>query len=128
MAYDTKELEQQAIEAITKYKLTQYKDIAPMIGISERTFFNHKMQELQSIKDAILRSKTEMRVALRQKMLKSTNGTLTVAMYKLVCTEEELKRLSMQYAESKNVHDVQLHTLSDEQVQEILEKRYAEES
>lgn len=128
MAYDTKELEKKAIEAIAKHRLFFISDIAPMIGISEKTFYNHQLHELQTIKEALTKNRIEVKSSLRSKWYQSENPTLQLALMKLISTDEELKKLAMQYTESKNTHDMKLHTLSDDQVQEILDKRYAEES
>ena len=128
MAYDTNELEKKAVEAIEKHRLFFISDVAPMIGISEKTFYNHNLHELQSIKEALTKNRIEVKSSMRSKWFKSENPTLQLALMKLISTDEEIKRLAMQYTESKNTHDVKLHTLSDEQVQEILDKRYAEES
>ena len=128
MAYDTKELEKKAIEAIAKHRLFFISDVAPMIGISRQTFYDHGLDKLDDIKEALTRNRIEVKSSLRSKWYQSENPTLQLALMKLISTDEELKKLAMQYTESKNTHDMKLHTLSDDQVQEILEKRYAEES
>lgn len=128
MAYDTKELEKKAIEAIEKHRLFFISDVAPMIGISRQTFYDHGLDKLDTIKEALTKNRIEVKSSMRSKWFKSENPTLQLALMKLISTDEEIKRLAMQYTESKNTHDVKLHTLSDEQVQEILDKRYADES
>jgi hypothetical protein len=128
MAYDTKELEKKAIEAIAKHRLFFISDVAPMIGISRQTFYDHGLDKLDDIKEALTKNRIEVKSSLRSKWYQSENPTLQLALMKLISTDEELKKLAMQYTESKNTHDMKLHTLSDDQVQEILEKRYAEES
>jgi len=128
MAYDTKELEKKAIEAIAKHRLFFISDVAPMIGISRQTFYDHGLDKLDDIKEALTKNRIEIKSSLRSKWYQSENPTLQLALMKLISTDEELKKLAMQYTESKNTHDMKLHTLSDDQVQEILDKRYAEES
>ena len=128
MAYDTKELEKKAIEAIAKHRLFFISDVAPMIGISRQTFYDHGLDKLDDIKEALTKNRIEVKSSLRSKWYQSDNPTLQLALMKLISTDEELKKLAMQYTESKNTHDMKLHTLSDDQVQEILDKRYAEES
>ena len=128
MAYDTNELEKKAIEAIEKHRLFFITDVPPMIGISTSTFYLHELEKSEAIKEALTKNRIEVKSSMRSKWFKSENPTLQLALMKLISTDEEIKRLAMQYTESKNTHDVKLHTLSDEQVQEILDKRYADES
>lgn len=128
MAYNTEELEQKALEVIERHRLIFITDVPAMMGISKQTFYNHGLDELDTIKEAIFATRVRVRNSLRSKWYNSENPTLQLALYKLTSTDDELKKLAMQYTESKNVHDVKLHTLSDDQVQEILDKRYAEES
>ena len=53
MAYKTKELEKQALEAIEKYKLFFIDDIVSYLPCSTATFYNHKLEELETIKEAL---------------------------------------------------------------------------
>ena len=59
MAYDTKELEKKAIEAIAKHRLFFISDVAPMIGISEKTFYNHQLHQNKNISKALEKSRAD---------------------------------------------------------------------
>ena len=128
MAYNKEELERKSVEAIQKHRLFFVTDVPPMIGISTSTFYLHELEKSEAIKEALTKNRIEVKSSLRSKWYQSENPTLQLALMKLISTDEKLKKLAMQYTESKNTHDMKLHTLSDDQVQEILDKRYAEES
>jgi len=95
MAYNTKELEKQSLEAIKKHKLFFIEDIVSYLPCTKPTFYEHKLNELDSIKDALTKEKTEIKVSLRSKWYKSENATLQMGLMKLLSTNEELKKLSM---------------------------------
>jgi len=97
MAYNTKELEKQALEAIEKYKLFFIEDIICYLPCSKPTFYEHKLNEIDSIKDALLKVKTEIKVSMRSKWYKSENATLQMGLMKLISTKEELMKLSMNH-------------------------------
>ena len=51
MAYKTEELEKQSLEAIEKYKLFFIDDVVSYLPCSTATFYNHKLEELETIKE-----------------------------------------------------------------------------
>lgn len=124
MAYDTDELERAALDAITKHKLKSFNEIPPFIGISERTFYNHELHKLQSIKEAIQDSKVRLAVTLRKKWLMSENSTLQMGLMKLVCSDEDLKRLSTNFSKTDGNHNINVTSLSEEQLNKIIEQGY----
>ena len=75
MAYDTKELEKKAIEAIAKHRLFFISDVAPMIGISRQTFYDHGLDKLDDIKEALTKNRIEVKSSLRSKWYQSDNPT-----------------------------------------------------
>jgi hypothetical protein len=101
MAYETRELERQALEAIEKHKLFFIEDIVAYMPCSAATFYNHELEKLETIKDALTKVKTEIKVSMRSKWYKSQNATLQLALMKLLSSEKELRQLSMQHVESK---------------------------
>jgi hypothetical protein len=94
MAYDTKELTKEALKKIKKYKLTTIEDITIYLGISKQTFYGHKLNEIDDIKEAIRKNKQKIKMTLRERWLNSDNATLQVALYKILGTYEEYQRLS----------------------------------
>lgn len=94
MAYKTEELEKQALEAIEYHGLIFIDDVVSYLPCCSRTFYDHELQELQTIKDALTKVKTELKVSMRSKWYKSENATLQMGLYKLIGSDQERKYLS----------------------------------
>jgi len=100
MAYKTEELYERAIDAIERQNLFFISDVVSHLGISTETFYNHfplESKESKDIKEKIERNKVRTKISLRSKLHNSTSPTSILALYKLICTDEERKALSMQY-------------------------------
>lgn len=95
MAYKKGELEKRALQLIESEKLYFHSDVWPLLGVSERTYYNHKLQELQSIKEALEKNRVRIKTTLRAKWQESNSAALQLALYKLVGTPDEIERLSM---------------------------------
>jgi len=102
MAYKYSELEKQALDAIEKHKLFFIADVVAYLPCSYVTFYDFKLNESNAIKDALTKVKTDIKVSMRSKWYKSENATLQMGLMKLISTDEELRKLSMQTIESKN--------------------------
>jgi hypothetical protein len=55
------------------------------------------LDKLDSIKTALTQVKTNLKVSMRSKWFRSENPTLQLALMKLVSSDEELRKLSMQH-------------------------------
>lgn len=97
MAYDKKKLEQQALEAIEKHKLFFIADVVCYLDCSRSTFYEIELDKSDKIKDALTKVKTDIKVSMRSKWYKSENPTLQMGLMKLISTDEELRKLSMQH-------------------------------
>lgn len=106
MAYNPKELEKKALEAIEKNKLFFIDDVIAYLPCSRATFYNLELEKLDTIKDALTKVKTEIKVSMRSKWYKSENPTLQMGLMKLIASPDELKQLSMTHVESNNKHEV----------------------
>lgn len=113
MAYNPKDLEKKAIEAIEKNKLFFIDDVIAYLPCSRATFYNLELEKLDTIKDALTKVKTEIKVSMRSKWYKSENPTLQMGLMKLIASPEELKQLSMTHIESNNTHEIKDFNLSD---------------
>jgi hypothetical protein len=113
MAYNPKELEKKALEAIEKNKLFFIDDVIAYLPCSRATFYNLELEKLDTIKDALTKVKTEIKVSMRSKWYKSENPTLQMGLMKLIASPDELKQLSMTHVESNNTHEVKEFNLSD---------------
>lgn len=113
MAYNPKELEKKALEAIEKNKLFFIDDVIAYLPCSRATFYNLELEKLDTIKDALTKVKTEIKVSMRSKWYKSENPTLQMGLMKLIASPDELKQLAMTHVESNNTHEVKDFNLSD---------------
>lgn len=96
MAYKTIELEKKSLEVIRKYNLFFIEDVICYLPCGKVTFYEHKLNELNTIKEALEKNKTDIKIGLRDKWYKSDNATIQIALYRLICTDDERRALSMQ--------------------------------
>ena len=99
MAYKTEELEAKALEVISKNKLVFIHEVASFMGISKVTFYEHNLNELNTIKQAIDLNKETIKAGLRKKWYDSENATVQIALYKLIGTDEEASKINSQKIE-----------------------------
>lgn len=103
MAYDRKKIFEQAKEVITKNKLFFIEDIVAFLPISKPTFYEYfkvDSDEFNILKALLETNRIEIKSSMRSKWYKSENATLQMALMKLICTDDERKRLSMTHIES----------------------------
>jgi len=104
--YTQENLEKLSIEAIQRYKLFFIDDIIAYLPCSRATFYNHNLDKLDTIKDALTQVRTEIKVSMRSKWYKSDNPTLQMGLMKLIASPDELRQLSMNHVESNNKHEI----------------------
>lgn len=102
MTYKASDLEKLSVEAIEKYKLFFIDDIIAYLPCSRATFYNHGLDKLDTIKDALTKVRTEIKVSMRSKWYKSDNPTLQMGLMKLIASPDELRQLSMSHVESNS--------------------------
>jgi hypothetical protein len=96
MAYDKKELEEKAVKAITENNLFFIQDVIAFLPCASSTFYGLELEKSEAIKEAIFKEKTNTKVLMRKKWYESENATLQMGLMKLLSTDEELRKLSMQ--------------------------------
>ncbi len=94
MAYDAKELEKKAIEAIKKNKLIFLDEVICYLPCSARCFYGKELHKLPSILDLLNENKVEEKVKLRKKWRGTDNAALNLALYKLCSSDEEEAKLN----------------------------------
>ncbi len=94
MAYTKKYLIDKSMEAIQQNNLLFVDEIFRHVGFSQRVFYNKKLQEVQTIKEALEQNRINTKFDLRQKWYTSENATLQIALYKLICSDDEADRLN----------------------------------
>ena len=102
MAYKTKDLLKKAIDAIQEKKLFFIEDIITMLPCDKTTFYRHFKvggEDLELIKNELEKNRVSIKTSMRKKWFESSNSTLQIALYKLICTDEERKKISNNYME-----------------------------
>lgn len=98
MVHNPQELFAKALVAIEENKLFFIEDIADWMGISKGTIYHHfriGSHEMNAIKEALASNRMRIKVNLRAKMAGSPHPVDRMALYKLIGSEEERRRLSM---------------------------------
>ncbi len=126
MAYDRKKIFAQAKEVIVKYKLFFVEDIVAYLPISKPTFYEFypdKSNELNELKDLLEQNRTELKVSMRSKWYKSNAPALQMALMKLICSDEERKKLSMTYNDvTTDGEKINRVALTEKEVKDIADK------
>ena len=114
MAYKTEILIQSAAQEIEKKKLFFVEDVISLLPCSKPTFYDHfpdDSDELNYIKEKLDANKIDIKVSIRQKLHKGDNTTSLLALYKLICTEDERRSLSQSYIDQKINHSGEVTSL-----------------
>ena len=102
MAYDKTKIFEQAKELTVKHKLFFVEDIIAMLPCSKSTFYEFYPEgsdELDILKELIDTNRITIKVGLRKKWNDSEAPALQLSLYKLICSNEERKNLSMTHAD-----------------------------
>jgi len=102
MAFDRDKLYQQAQTAITENNLFFIEDVVAFIPCSKPTLYEHfpvGSNELNNLKDLLEQNKIRTKSAIRAKLYKSPKASELLALYRLICTPEERKKLNQNYIE-----------------------------
>lgn len=102
MAYDKDKLYKQAITAIEENNLFFVEDIVAFIPCSKPTFYDYfppNSNELNNLKDLLEGNKIKTKSAIRAKLWKSDKAAELLALYRLICTPEEHRKLNQQYTD-----------------------------
>lgn len=83
------ELIKSSVEAISEYNILFLPDLAAYLPISRTEFYNAELDIAPEVQAAIEKQRSLAKCALTQKWLKSDSPTLNIALYKLICTQEE---------------------------------------
>jgi len=97
MAYKKADLEKQAIEAIQKHNLFFIQDVAAFLPCDRSTFYNHDLDKLDTIKDALEKNRIKTKNGLRAKWYHGNAPATQIALYKLLADEDEIRKLSLQH-------------------------------
>jgi hypothetical protein len=104
MAYNKLEIFKKAKEVTVKNKLFFIEDIVSFLPIVKKTFYEYfpiGSNESNELKELLDQNKTELKVSMRSKWYKSNAPALQMALMKLICTDDERKKLAMTYTEAE---------------------------
>lgn len=102
MAYNKEKIFTQAKEAIVKNKLFFIEDIVAFLPCNKTTFYDFfptESNELNELKEMLETNRTELKVSMRSKWYKSNAPALQMALMKLIATDDELRKLSMNHTD-----------------------------
>jgi hypothetical protein len=99
--------ESDILEVIEKNKVMKIQHIfSHYLDLKSSQFYNLELEKSESIKDAINLNKTKAVSYMINKWIASENPTLQISAFKVLCDEDERKKLSMQFVESENKHEL----------------------
>jgi hypothetical protein len=102
--------EQHEIEilaVIEKNKIMKIQHIfTHYLDLKSAQFYNLQLEKSETIKDAINLNKTKAVSYMINKWIASENPTLQISAFKVLCDDEERKKLSMQFMETDNKHEL----------------------
>jgi hypothetical protein len=92
--------EKSIIKVIKKNPIFSFNDIFVFyLDCSRATAYNHNLDKLDSIKEAIRDNKRKGVTSLLSKWIKSDNPTLQIAAMRMICEDDERRKLNQQYKE-----------------------------
>ncbi len=99
MAYTKTDLKNKAIKVIRQKKLVFITEIIHNLGISNKSFYNHKLNSDEDLLNELQKNKIDLKGVMRLKWFKSENATLQMGLYKLLADDFERKALTQQFFE-----------------------------
>jgi hypothetical protein len=117
------EHEKQILKLIEKHKIMKIQHIFQhYTNLASSQFYNLELEKSESIKEAINLNKTKAVSYMINKWIASENATLQISAFKVLCEDDERKKLSMQYVESENKNtNFDISNIYDKEAQEELE-------
>jgi hypothetical protein len=106
MADDKQKLIDTCLKLIQEHNLFFITDLCAYLPFSHATFYNKGLDKIDTLKEALDKNKIDTKVRLLKKWEDSTNATLQMALMKLICSDEERKKLSMEYKEENHTGEI----------------------
>ncbi|MEY3500039.1 MAG: hypothetical protein RL308_1708 [Bacteroidota bacterium] len=99
--------EAEILKLIIKHKIMKIQHIFQhYTDLGSAQFYNLELEKSESIKEAIQTNKSKAVSYMLNKWVGSDNATLQISAFKVLCEDEDRKKLSMQFVESENSHQV----------------------
>jgi hypothetical protein len=104
--------EKEILEVVIKNKVMKIQHIFQhYTDIASAQFYNLELEKSESIKEAIKLNKSKAVSYMLNKWVGSDNATLQISAFKVLCEDEDRKKLSMQFVESENKHELKEFTV-----------------
>jgi len=113
------------LEAIAKHPIFCFNDIfGYYVACSRSTAYNHGLDKLDSIKEAIFKNRRKGVTSLKAKWLKSDNATLQLAAMRMMCEPDEHRALNQNYTDLTTDGEKiqQQATMTTEQINKLIDK------
>lgn len=110
MAYSKEKIYQQALNAVKENNLFFIEDIVAFLPCDKTTFYRFfpvNCNEYNILKDLLDDNKVKTKSSIRSKLWKSNKAAELLALYRLIATPEEHKKLNQSYID---------HTSKDEKI------------
>lgn len=107
MAYNKKDLFDEAIKHIKEKKLFFIEDVVGFMSCTKSTFYAHfpiDSDEMNTIKEELENNRIAIKTSMRKKWYDSDNATLQIALMKLISTDDERKRISNTYIDKTDLN------------------------
>jgi len=99
--------EKEITDVIVKHKIMKINHIFQhYTDLQHSQFYNLDLDKSESIKEAIQTNKSKAVSYMLNKWVGSDNATLQISAFKVLCEDEDRKKLSMQFVESEITHQV----------------------
>jgi hypothetical protein len=128
MAYNKQDIFKQALKAAKEKSLYFIEDIVAYIPCDKTTFYRFfpvDCNEYNTIKSELENNKIQTKVEIREKLKAGSKATELIALYKLICTDEERVNLSMTHLDHTS-KGKEMKTLTDpereQRIKELKEK------
>lgn len=103
--FTTENLHRTAMNAIKKHKLWWMCDVVAYLPCSHDTFYRRiavGSEEYEEIVKSLSLNRIREKIELRTKIKDKNESGGLLALYKILCSQEERKRLSLAYVETKD--------------------------
>lgn len=107
MAYDKNKIYKQSEEAIAKHNLFFIEDVVAFLPIVKSTFYEFfptDSEQSNTLKAMLEQNKVKTKSSIRAKLYKGTKSSELLALYRMICSDDERKLLNQQYIESRNIN------------------------
>ena len=120
----SKKYEKELLEVIKEKKIAFFDHCFGFTSFSRATAYNHSLDKLDSIKDAINQNRVTAKNYMLNKWIASENATLQISAMRLLSDSEEHQKLNQSYIDHSTKgesikSEIDYSKLSDETLKEI---------